>query len=88
MHEVTILNGNGKRVAIDFDQLKLDDGSRARDYQEPADLFRKLKAMKVPDIVVGMGTYDLLIALGRFRAATVTPPPIHKRQPEVGGNAA
>ena len=40
--------------------------------------------MKVPGIVVGMGTYDLLIALGRHRAATVTPPPVHKRQPTSG----
>ena len=88
MFEVTILDGSGRRCAIDFDKLMLDDGSRARDYAEPADLFRKLRAMKVPGIVVGMGTYDLLIALGRFRAATVAAPPIHKRQPEVGGNAA
>ena len=70
MFEVTILDGRGRRVAIDFDKLTLDDGTRARDYQEPADLFRKMKAMKVPGIVVGMGCYDLLIALGRHRAAT------------------
>jgi hypothetical protein len=82
MHEVTIFDGRGKQLVVDFDTLKLDDGTRARDYQEPADLFRKLKAMKVPGIAVGMGTYDLLIALGRHRAATVVPPPIHKRQPD------
>jgi hypothetical protein len=84
MHEVTIFDDQGKRVVIDFDKLLLDDGTRARDYQEPADLFRKLKAMKVDGIAVDQGTYQLLIALGRHRAATVAPPPVHKRQPEVG----
>jgi hypothetical protein len=71
---------------VDFDELRLDSGERARDYQEPADLFRKLQKMKVPGIVAGMGAYDLLIALGRHRAASVPAPVVHKRQPE--GNTA
>lgn len=81
MHQVTILSGSAQQLVVDFDELRLDSGERARDISEPADLFRKLKAMKVPGIVVGMGTYDLLIALGRHRAATVTPPPVAKREP-------
>jgi hypothetical protein len=88
MHRVTVFNNKtGKQVVIDFDELRLDSGERARDYPEPADLFRKLRAMKVPEIEVGMGTYSLLVALGRFRAATVTPPPVHKRQPDIGDAA-
>lgn len=86
MHQVTLLDSNGRQLVIDFDELRIDTGERARDYAEPADLFRKLRVMKVPGIVAGMGTYDLLIALGRHRAATVTPPPVHKRLD--AGNAA
>jgi hypothetical protein len=71
MHRVTVLNNKtGKQVVIDFDQLVLKDGSRARDYQEPSVLFRKLKAESIPEIEVGMGTYQLLVCLGRHRAAT------------------
>lgn len=88
MHQVTLLDSDGRRCVIDFDELKLDDGSRARDYSEPSVLYRKLRAMKVEGIAVDQGTYQLLICLGRHRAATVAAPPIHKRQPEVGGNAA
>jgi hypothetical protein len=70
MHEVVIFDGRGRRCAIDFDELRMDDGTRARDYAEPAALFRKLRAMKVPQITPQMGCYDLLLALGRYRAAT------------------
>jgi hypothetical protein len=70
MHQVTLLDSRGRQLVIDFDNLFLADGTRARDYQEPADLYRKLKAMRVPEVEVGMGTYQLLVCLGRFRAAT------------------
>jgi hypothetical protein len=86
LHQVTILSGSAQQLVVDFDELRLDSGERARDISEPADLFRKLKAMKVPGIVVGMGTYDLLIALGRYRATAAPAPAVHRRRPE--GNAA
>jgi hypothetical protein len=79
LHQVTILSGSAQQLVVDFDELRLDSGERARDISEPADLFRKLKAMKVPGIVAGMGNYDLLIALGRHRAASVPAPLVHKR---------
>lgn len=87
MHQITVFDGQGKQTVIDLDTLRLSDGTKARDYQEPADLFRKLKAEKIPGIVVGMGTYDLLIALGRHRAASVAAPLVHKRQPGIGAAA-
>jgi hypothetical protein len=87
VHEVVIFDGRGKRCAIDFDSLRLDDNSRARDYQEPAVLFRKLRAMKVPQIVPQMGCYDLLLALARHRAAT-TVDPLTGKLPQAEGNAA
>ena len=37
---------------------------------EPSVLFRALAKMKVPGIAADMGSHDLLIALGRHRAAT------------------
>jgi hypothetical protein len=57
MHQVTLLSSDGRKCVIDFDELKLDDGTKARDYSEPADLYRKLQKMKVPEIEIGMGTY-------------------------------
>ena len=69
MYEVVIFDGRGRRLAIDFHALTLDSGERAFG-QEPAVLFRKLRAMKVPGIAVDMGGHDLLLALGRYRAAT------------------
>lgn len=87
MHQVTLLDSDGRRCVIDFDELKLDDGTKARDYPEPSVLYRKLRAMRVDGIAVDQGTYQLLIALGRHRAATVAAPPVHKRQPDVGSAA-
>ena len=87
MHQVTLLDSDGRRCVIDFDELKLDDGTKARDYPEPSVLYRKLRAMRVEGIAVDQGTYSLLIALGRHRASTVAAPPVHKRQPDVGDAA-
>jgi hypothetical protein len=87
MHQVTLLDSDGRRCVIDFDELKLDDGTKARDYPEPSVLYRKLRAMKVPGIAVDQGTYSLLIALGRYRAAAPPAPVIHRRQPDVGSAA-
>jgi hypothetical protein len=87
MHQVTLLGGNGKRLVVDFDELRLDSGERARDYPEPADLYRKLQKMRVPEIEVGMGTYQLLVCLGRHRAASAPVSPVHKREPSIGDAA-
>ena len=81
MHQVTLLELQGRRCVIDFDELKLDDGTRARDYPEPSVLYRKLRAMRVDGIAVDQGTYQLLIALGRHRAANPKGPNIHQREP-------
>jgi hypothetical protein len=69
VYEVVIFDGLGKRTAIDFHKLTLDDGSRAFD-QQPDVLFRALKKMAVPGIRVDMGSHDLLLCLGRHRVAT------------------
>jgi hypothetical protein len=53
----------------DFHALTLDSGERAFG-QEPSVLFRALAKMKVPGIRVDMGSHDLLLCLGRHRAAT------------------
>jgi hypothetical protein len=87
MHQVTLLNSHGRRCIIDFDELKLDDGTKARDYPEPSVLYRKLRAMRVEGIAVDQGTYSLLIALGRHRATSVPAPLVHKRQPSTGDAA-
>jgi hypothetical protein len=87
VYEVVVFDGRGKRIAIDFDKLELDDKTRARDYQEPAVLFRKLTKMKVPGIAVDMGTHDLLLALGRHRAATAVDP-LTNKLPPAGGAVA
>jgi hypothetical protein len=88
MYQTTLFGPDGKRLVVDLDTLKLSDGSRARDYVEPNILYRKLLAEKVPDIRPDHGCFDLWLCLARHRAATVPAPVIHKRQPEVGGNAA
>jgi hypothetical protein len=88
VYEVVIFDGLGKRTAVDLHKLELADGSRAFDYlAEPAALYRALKQMKIPQIEVTMGSIDLMLALARYRAATVAPPPVHKRQPDVGSAA-
>lgn len=83
---MTIFSGSGQQLAIDFDELRLSSGERARDIREPSHLYTKLKAEKIPGICYDMGTYDLMLALGRHRAANPPGPPIHKRQPD--GDAA
>jgi hypothetical protein len=87
MHQVTLLDSDGRRCVIDFDELKLDDGTKAREYLEPSVLYRKLRAMKVEGIAVDQGTYQLLIALGRHRAASPPGPIMHKRAPTIGDAA-
>jgi hypothetical protein len=71
MYQVTLLDGRGRRTVVDFHGLLLDDGSKAFDLMaEPAILYRKPRAMKVPEIAVDMGSHQLLLCLGRHRAAT------------------
>jgi hypothetical protein len=86
MYEVVIFDGRGRRLAINFHALTLDSGERAFG-QEPAVLFRKLRAMKVPGIAADMGSHDLLLALGRHRAATAVDP-LTGKLPQSGGAAA
>jgi hypothetical protein len=64
VHEVVIFDGLGKRTAVDLHSLELDDGSRAFDLlAQPAILYRKLQAMKVPEIAVDMGSHQLFLRL-------------------------
>jgi hypothetical protein len=65
VYEVTVLDGSGRRTVIDFHALTLDDGSKAFGQQPDV-----LRAMKVPGIAVDMGSHQLLVCLGRYRAAT------------------
>jgi hypothetical protein len=87
VHEVVIFDGLGKRTAVDLHSLELSDGTKAFSHlHEPAVLFRKLKAEKVPQIEVTMGSVDLMLALARHQAATKIDQITGK--PAVGGNAA
>jgi hypothetical protein len=87
VHEVVIFDGLGKRTAVDLHSLELDDGSRAFDLlAQPAILYRKLRAMKVPEIAVDMGSHQLFLCLARYRAATKIDQVTGK--PAVEGNAA
>jgi len=53
------------------------------------ELFRQLKAMKVPDISPQSGHQALLEALARFRAANPADPPAdHRDGPQIIGSAA
>jgi hypothetical protein len=88
MYQVSLLDSAGRRTVVDFHELRLDDGQKAFDFlAEPAILYRKLRAMKVPEIAVDMGSHQLLLCLGRHRAASAVAPPIHKRQPSTGDAA-
>jgi hypothetical protein len=69
VYEVVIFDGLGKRTAINFHALTLDDGTKAFG-QQPDVLFRALKKMAVAGIRVDMGSHDLLLCLGRHRVAT------------------
>jgi hypothetical protein len=87
MHEVVIFDGRGRRTAVDLHSLELADGTKAFSHlHEPAVLFRKLKAEKVPQIEVTMGSVDLMLALARHQAATKIDQITGK--PAVGSNAA
>ena len=88
MYEVVIFDGLGRRTSADLHKLELADGSKAFDLlAEPGKLFNKLKAMKVPEISVNMGSVDLMLCLARHRAAAPPAAIVHKRQPDVGSAA-
>jgi hypothetical protein len=89
MYQVSLLDSAGRRTVVDFHELRLDDGTKAFDLlAEPAILYRKLRAMKVPEIAADMGSHQLMVALGRHRAAAAPAPIVHKRQQPNIGDAA
>ena len=71
MYQVTLFNGAGRRTTTDLHDLYLADGTKAFTYlHDAATLYRRLKAEKVPQIEVTMGSIDLMLALARHRVAT------------------